>query len=190
MPKNALLIVVGSPASGKTTFARQVALATGATFLDIDATTETLVRAALSAANQNPDDRDSAFFKTNFREPIYQTLFEIASENLPHTSVVIAGPFTREFANPHWLDEMATHYQLSAKIIAAHVHCDPTSRRLRMESRGNPRDASKLTDWDAHAAYYAESQPAFPHIDVPTDDEERTKSALAEIIAKFPSKER
>jgi cytidylate kinase len=95
-------IVCGSPGSGKSTYARQLAAARHATLLDIDTVTERLVRTALVQSGHSKDDRDSEYFKRNFREPIYQTLFDIARENLNFQDVVIVGPFTKEIKDPGW----------------------------------------------------------------------------------------
>ena len=93
-------IVCGSPGAGKTTYAKKLASERGATLLDIDTATERLVRIALREAGHNPDDRDSEYFKHTYREPIYETLFDIARENNPFQEVVVVGPFTKELRDP------------------------------------------------------------------------------------------
>ena len=75
-------IVCGSPGSGKSTYARQLAAVEHATLLDIDTVTERLVRIALVQSGHSKDDRDSECFKRNFREPIYETLFDIAIKGI------------------------------------------------------------------------------------------------------------
>ena len=62
----------------------------------VDTTTEPVVRAALTLAGLDPDDRDSPTYKQAFREPIHEALLAIAAANLDHLSVVIVAPFTRE----------------------------------------------------------------------------------------------
>jgi cytidylate kinase len=82
-------IVCGSPGAGKTTYGKQLAAEKGAVFLDIDGSTERLVRLALRQSGRDPDDRDSSHFKQTFRTPIYEQLFDIARDNLSISSVVI-----------------------------------------------------------------------------------------------------
>ncbi len=101
---NALHIVMGPPAAGKTTYGKNLATKYGAAFLDIDTATERVVRAGLKLARENPDDRDSPLFKGSFREPIYDSLFAIAEDNLSHVDVVVVGPFTQEARDAEWLD--------------------------------------------------------------------------------------
>ena len=101
-----VIIVCGTPGSGKTTHARKLAAAGNATLLDIDTASERLVKVGLAAAGHSPDDRDSAYFKQTYREPIYQALFDIARDNLPYQDAVITGPFTREIQDPDWPEKL------------------------------------------------------------------------------------
>jgi len=157
-----LHIVLGPPAAGKTTFGKQLAAKRQAAFLDIDTATEPVVRAGLKLARHDPDDRDSQLFKSTFREPIYEALFNTASENLDHTEVVVVGPFTQEARNPDWLDTLKKKF--NTEVIAYFVTCGIATRKARMRKRANPRDRAKLEDWDRFIQYYkGDEPPAFPH---------------------------
>ncbi len=159
---NTLHIIMGPPAAGKTTYGRKLATKCGAAFLDIDTVTELVVRAGLKLAQQNPDDRDSPLFKAAFREPIYDSLFAIAKNNLSHVDVVIVGPFTQEARDANWLDRLEK--RLGAEVRAYFVVCDAATRRQRMVERGNPRDLAKLSDWERYIKQYpSEKPPLFPH---------------------------
>ena len=169
-PSFSLHLVVGPPAAGKTTFARRLARERQAALVDIDTATEPIVQAALAAMGEDPNDRDSPRFKGWFRDPIYACLLDLAAANLPHIDVVLTGPFTKELANPHWLEQLPPKLGGNSSIIAYYVTCSPETLFARMKARGNPRDAAKLADWSAYLAYYGELKPpAFPHILVPTD---------------------
>lgn len=162
-----LVIIVGAPGSGKTYYGKRLAAKLAAAFLDIDTSSETMVRAALAAMNQNRDDRDSPDFKRNFRQPIYDTLFAIAAENIFHASVVITGPFTSEIRNPNWPEELARRFGKSVEIH--YTYCEPTLRKKRIAQRANPRDTSKLADWENYLAYYGdEKPPCFEHTFIDT----------------------
>ena len=155
-------IVCGSPGAGKTTYARQLAAARHATLLDIDTVTERLVRVALDQSGHSADDRDSDYFKRTFRDPIYETLFDIARENLSCQDVVIVGPFTREIRDPDWPSQLTR--TLGASIEVHYVECDPVTRRQRLEGRGNARDLAKLNDWEKFIQYYGDERPpVFDH---------------------------
>ncbi len=156
-------IVCGSPGAGKTTYARQLAAARHAALLDIDTVTERLVRIALGQSGRSEDDRDSDYFKRTFREPVYETLFDIARENLPVEDVVIVGPFTREVKDPGWPSRLAV--SLGSVVEVHYVQCAPDIRRHRLALRGDARDKAKLEDWENYIQYYGdESLPVFEHV--------------------------
>jgi predicted kinase len=158
-------IVCGTPGSGKTTYARRLAADRHATLLDIDTATERLVRVALAGSGHSADDRDSDYFKHTFREPIYETLFDIARENLPVQDVVIVGPFTREIQQVDWPARLSV--RLGFAVEVHYVRCPPDVRRTRLANRGDARDLAKLEDWDNYVRYYGdEIPPVFDHVAV------------------------
>jgi predicted kinase len=160
---NTAYIVCGSPGSGKSTYAGQLAATRHAVLLDIDTVTERLVRLALVQSGHSQDDRDSGYFKRNFRAPIYETLFDIARENLTFQDVVIVGPFTKEITDTGWPAKL---YQvLGASIDVHYVQCAAEIRRHRIARRGNARDRAKLSDWENHVRYYGDERPpVFEHV--------------------------
>ena len=156
-------IICGTPGSGKTTYARRLAADRHASLLDIDNVTERLVQIALTESGHNSDDRDSEYFKHTFREPIYETLFDIARENLPVQDVIVVGPFTREISDPDWLNKLAI--SLGGAVEVHYVQCPPDVRKTRLAGRGDARDQAKSEDWDNYICYYGdESVPVFEHI--------------------------
>ena len=155
-------IVCGSPGAGKTTYAKKLAAELRAVLLDIDTVAERLIRLALSESGNDPDDRDSGYFKRTFREPIYQTLFDIARENVTIQPVVVVGPFTKEQRNPSWPSKLSQ--DLGGPVQVHYVTCPPETRKRRLAERGNPRDYAKLWDWEEHIKYYEESPPVFEHV--------------------------
>jgi predicted kinase len=165
-------IVCGSPGSGKSTYAQRLAVARHAILLDIDTVTERLVRIALGQSGHNQDDRDSGYFKRNFREPIYQTLFDIARENLLFQDAVIVGPFTKEIKDPQW--PSALFHSLGSSIEVHYVQCAQEVRKHRLARRGNARDLAKLKDWENYIQYYGdENPPVFEHVVVDGTNPER-----------------
>jgi len=161
MPK--VIIICGTPGSGKTTHAKQLAANGNATILDIDTVTERLVKIGLVESGRSPDDRDSGYFKRTYREPIYEALFDIARENLPYHDVVIVGPFTKEIQDPDWLAKLST--ELDSLVEVHYVQCPAEIRRQRLAVRGDARDRAKLEDWDRYVKYYGdEHPPVFDHV--------------------------
>ncbi len=157
------IIVCGTPGSGKTTHAKQLAAASAATLLDIDTVTERLVKIGLLESGHSPDDRDSEYFKRIYRQPIYEALFDIARDNLPFHDVVIVGPFTREIKDPDWPAKLSS--ELGALVEVHYVQCAAEIRRQRLSDRGDARDRAKLVDWDRYLKYYGDEQPpVFEHV--------------------------
>jgi len=156
-------IVCGSPGAGKTTYAKQLASVRGAALLDIDTVSERLVRIALREAGYDPDDRDSETFKRAFREPIYETLFDIARENTPFQEAVVVGPFTKELRDPDWPAKLSQ--TLGGPVKVHYVHCPAETRKQRLAERGEARDLAKLRNWEEYIQYYGEdSPPVFEHV--------------------------
>ncbi|MEL7083639.1 MAG: ATP-binding protein [Cyanobacteria bacterium J06597_1] len=171
--RSTAFIVCGSPGAGKTTYGQRLSRERSAVFLDIDTVTERIVQAGLKLAGQSPNDRDSPTFKQAFRQPIYDTLFDIARENLAWCDVVMTGPFTTEIRNPNWLVDLGDRLQHSVEVH--YVCCEPEVRRQRLIDRGNPRDRPKLEDWPTYLQYYgAEHPPACPHVHIDTSDADVT----------------
>ncbi|GAA5123533.1 ATP-binding protein [Luteolibacter yonseiensis] len=154
-------LVLGPPAAGKTTYARELAAHVGAILLDSDEVTERLIRAGLNLAGLDPDDRDSPAYKTAFREVVYETLFDLAKSHASRLPVVIAGPFTREGGEADWPGRLES--RLGALPEFHYVWCHPDVRKERIKARGATRDLPKLADWENYVATCRESAPVFPH---------------------------
>jgi len=138
-----LHIVCGLPASGKTTFGKALAKKEGATFLDSDTATDLMIQAAHKAAGLDPHDRDSPLYKQTYREPVYNTLFAIARENLAHIDVIIAGPFTAEVKDlPEWQKTLEQNFP-AKEVVIHHLQIPEEERMRRMKERSAPRDRGK-----------------------------------------------
>lgn len=161
-PHHRAHLVCGNAGAGKSTFAARLSDELGAVLLDIDAVTERLARVALRGHGLSEDDRDSDAYKALLREPIYETLFDVAGENLSRLPCVIVGPFTRERRRPDWPDELRA--RLCSEIEIYHVWCPSELRQRRLEQRANPRDRGKLTSFASYAAQGEDPGPLpFPH---------------------------
>lgn len=155
-------IVCGNAGVGKSTLAKRLGAQQGAAVIDIDTCTERLAQQVLIGHGLDPSDRDSPDYKRLLRDPIYETLFDIAVENLAHVPCIIVGPFTRERRDPTWPERLRQRLRSPVRILV--VHCDPDERRRRIEKRANPRDAGKLSHWTAYAEQSTDRAiPPFEH---------------------------
>ncbi|HTV21334.1 MAG TPA: AAA family ATPase [Polyangiaceae bacterium] len=155
-------IVCGNAGVGKSTFAARLCREKSAALIDIDTVTERLAKLVLRGHGLPEDDRDSPEYKALLREPIYEALFDVALDNLPHLPCVIVGPFTRERREASWPARLAVRLSTTVDIYV--VWCSSQERQRRIELRGNPRDAGKLVDFDTYAAQGEDvSPPPFHH---------------------------
>lgn len=155
-------VVCGNAGVGKSTFAARLCREKSAALIDIDTVTERLAKLVLRGHGLPEDDRDSPAYKAILRDPIYEALFDVALDNLPHLPCVIVGPFTRERREPSWPARLAERLTTDVEIYV--VWCSPGERHRRIEQRGNPRDAGKLVDFERYAAGGEDRlPPPFPH---------------------------
>ena len=156
-----LWVICGPAGVGKSTYGKKLAAEKGACFLGSDTVTGPVVRAGMVLAGLDLDDRDSPEYKAAFRAPVYECLFATAAENLPHTDVVLVGPFTSEIRDSGWRDGLEGRFQATVRVIF--VSCDDIERKRRIELRGNPRDDFKLRNWSEYTDLGASRPPVFEH---------------------------
>lgn len=121
--------------------------------LDKDVVSEVWTGPLLAAHGQDPNDRDSPFFKDVARDLGYQSTLRVGRDQIEHgTSVVFPGPWSRELASGAMFS--ATALGLPAHTVLRHVWLDlPLDiRKQRIIDRGDPRDQWKLAHWEEYAA--------------------------------------
>lgn len=121
--------------------------------LDKDVVSEVWTGPLLAAHGQDPNDRDSPFFKKVARDLGYLSTLRIARDQLEHgTSVALPGPWSRELASGALFSPEALG--LPEKTVLRHVWLNlPLEiRKQRIIDRGDPRDQWKLAHWEEYAA--------------------------------------
>jgi predicted kinase len=166
-----LILVLGSAGSGKTTFAERLVPELGCVYLNSD----TISEAAF------PGDRESPGY-IKARPIIYRTLYDIAFANLNlGNSVLIDAPHVAQIPDPEWRAwVMGAIERSGARLRVMHCVADPDTRRSRLATRGEARDAAKLANW----AEYIRSEPfrspiPLPHIEIDTGRDMARNLALA-----------
>lgn len=179
---NNVYVICGPPGAGKTTLGTWLARRKHCCLVDIDACTERLVRVGLALSGHDINDRDGAFFKQNFREPVYETLFDIAASQPSGSDIVIVGPFTKELRNPSWVDWLRLRLSC-ASVRVLFVRCSPERQLERLKNRGNIRDTGKIENWEEYIAYFDRTPPACPHIEIENNND---KNNIEEWFASLP----
>ena len=152
------LFILGHAGTGKSWLThrfvfRQHAAGRSWCVLDKDVVSEVWTGPLLAAHGQDPNDRDSPFFKNVARDLGYQSTLRVGRDQIDHgTSVVFPGPWSRELATAALFSP--AELGLPAHTILRHVWLDlPLEiRKQRIIDRGDPRDQWKLAHWEEYAA--------------------------------------
>lgn len=148
-----LVFFVGVAGTGKTTVAKKLAARIPAAFLDRDTVGGRFVEKFLESNGQDPNDRDSAFYKEHLRDLEYDTTKDICIENLgAGQNVFMISPFTAELKNREWIEEVISAAglgkdQVDVKVIAVALK-DMELQKQRIVDRQTERDQWKLEHWD------------------------------------------
>jgi len=121
--------------------------------LDKDVVSEVWTGPLLSAHGQDPNDRDSPFFKEVARDLGYQSTLRVGRDQIEHgTNVIFPGPWSRELASNAIFS--APDLGLPNHTRLRHVWLDLSLeiRKQRIVDRGDPRDQWKLAHWDEYVS--------------------------------------
>ncbi|WP_329073520.1 AAA family ATPase [Amycolatopsis sp. NBC_01480] len=153
-PEPMVIVVGGYAGSGKTETGRIIARATGWAMLDKDSITRPVVESMLRSLGLDPRDRESETYLTKIRPAEYESLREVALENVAcGNSVIVTAPFTKELKDPAWCQRFIADFSAhSAQVRGLWVRCDEESMRTYLRRRGAARDDYKLENWDAYVA--------------------------------------
>lgn len=162
-----LVFVLGAAGAGKTTVAKALAAKRGSAFFDMDTLLRPAAEAIMTMQGLDPDDRDSAAYKTLCRDLGYRITMDAALENvaLGIESLVI-GPFTKETADPGWLaSELARIREstdsVDVKILFVTLPTEADYYR-RIVQRGSKLDDWKLANWDTFSSSLTPRRAAWP----------------------------
>lgn len=165
--KPTVIIVGGYAGSGKTETGRILARLTGFPMVDKDSITRPVVEAMLRALDLDPRDRESDTYLDVIRPAEYESLREVALENVScGNSVIMTAPFTKELRNPTWCQRTISEFGVhEAQVRMVWVRCDEDSMRTYLRRRGAARDDHKLENWDKYIeGLDLNYTPAAPHV--------------------------
>jgi adenylate kinase family enzyme len=166
-----LVFFVGGAGAGKTTLAKKLAARSGAVFLDMDTLLRPVAEALMTAAGFDPTDRDSTDYKRLCRDLGYRITMDAALENVSlGTDVYVVGPFTREIADPGWLERVLAQIgtvlnEVDVKAVNVYLQNDAL-HRARIVGRGSELDRWKLDHWESFSHSLTRMRVEWP---LPTD---------------------
>ena len=163
----AALLVAGAPASGKSTVGASLARMLGATLIDQDVATGSLLSVIESLVNV--DDIDDPRLATLTRAGRYQTITHLAEDNLRvGNTVLLVAPFTEERKNLHAWEELVDrlHRAAGGAVIMIWLYLSREELLQRMRARGADRDAAKLRREQRFIDQLDLGPPVGPHIPI------------------------
>lgn len=119
--------------------------------LDKDVVSEVWTGPLLEAHGQDPNDRDSPFFKEVARDLGYESTLRVGRDQIEHrTSVVFPGPWSRELASGALFRAEALGLPPATQLRHVWLDLPLEIRKQRIIDRGDPRDKWKLEHWDEY----------------------------------------
>ncbi|MEW9701501.1 hypothetical protein [Paenibacillus sp. SI8] len=149
-----LVFFVGPAAAGKTSLAKMYAKKSRMAFFDMDTLLRPAAETIMSLSGLDPNDRDSPAYKKYCRDLGYRITMDGALDNLElGTDACVVGPFTKEIADPFWLENELARIGASfadVDVKAVYVYLpDEHAYRLRLIERASVLDAWKLDNWSS-----------------------------------------
>lgn len=148
-----LIFFLGPAGAGKTTLAEAWLQRHGGAYLDMDTLLRPAAEAIMTLAGEDPEDRDSPFYKKHCRDLGYRITMDAALQQLRlGLDAVVVGPFTKETEDAGWLDgELArigvTTSEVSVKIVLVALSSE-ADYYARIQSRASALDGWKLANWE------------------------------------------
>ena len=162
-----VIVVCGVPASGKTTFARDLARHLRWPLLDLDTLTNPLFEYAGGEFLVDvPTAHTTA--RASVNDIRYGCLFDTAAENLAlGVNVIMVAPFTSERTFPEaWARLVDRLGVAESHVHLAWLDTPPTAVVERMHQRGAARDIEKAKEANRFLTPDVTRPPAVPHIRV------------------------
>lgn len=164
---NKLVFFLGPAGAGKTTLAKVVASRRKAAFFDMDILLRPAADAIMTMHGLDPTDRDSTEYKRLCRDLGYRITMDAALDNLGLDSdVFVVGPFTKEAADPGWIESELKKIGLTLQDVEVKVVlvtlADEELFRKRIQARHSPLDDWKFRHWELFRSSLGNRTLAWP----------------------------
>lgn len=179
-----IVVVVGTPASGKTKLGRRIARDLKLAVSDKDHVTGQLLKAIMADAGFDSEDYSQTSLN-RYREAIYGCMEDVAKDNLNvGMGTVIISPYA-DRGDEGWLERLKFRVDPEglAEWFVVWVRITPEDALGRVTARNSPRDVIKLRDWEGFVGSTFWGAPSCNHLAVEAMSslESKKVSALAYI---------
>lgn len=171
LQKTSLILLMGVPASGKTTMAKEILKRIWAIYLD----NNFIADAFFSNTRTDPQYLD-------LRRNLYDVLYRITEENLMvANSVLLDVPHVTHMQDDKWrvaISERAA--RCGANLIVIRCFCSEETLHRRISARAEERDRWKLENWPEFVRREPLRVPIpFPHLEIDTEESVEGNAVLA-----------
>lgn len=191
LPALQCVFICGHAGTGKTTLGQAVlkdylktAGARSWCLLDKDTLYGRYSAAVMQTLTGDPHDRDSPIYLQHLREPEYQSLLDVAREQLAlGISVLIVAPFSREVRDGCLFDATWLNLPDLTQLHWVWVQVPESVAQARITARANPRDDYKLAHWeDYRQRLFEPDSTRHPELLILNNDWGATPQAAAQAL--------
>ncbi|MFT8357450.1 AAA family ATPase [Bifidobacterium aquikefiri] len=148
-----VFFVIGPAGSGKSSFARALAVRIHGAYLDKDAICNTYTGVLLEEHGYDPSERDgNAYYRDELMPIEYESLLNVGSCNAKlGIPVIFDAPFGAFFNDVNYVKNIASKHNWPQQVHAVVIHISVDGKKVhqRLIERGLKRDSWKLDHWDS-----------------------------------------
>jgi predicted kinase len=156
--KPKLILLCGVACSGKSSIGKELHRHfNNCLYLDKDTVTRRFTEKLLVALGSHKDDRESFIYIEKVLETEYQTLIEVAKDNLiQYNNVILNAPFVRQIGDKKWMKSLREYCsELEIELLVFWVQASSNTCYNRILKRSASRDKWKIENWKQ----YVDSTP-------------------------------
>jgi len=146
--KPLLIVVAGSPGSGKSTCGEFLAKKYALPYIDYDTVVQNFMEPLFEKHYKESSYQQ---FCKEWRSSCYCSIWDIVMQNIKlNNSIIVSAPLTKERGQPDFFKQLKTSYQTDFDVMAIVFYVAKDVLKQRLIKRNEKRDKEKLEDWDRY----------------------------------------